>query len=155
MPLPDASSPASAGPRRAAVDAVHVSTAQKIEMIERAVDAGFPKVEVTSFSHPSCSRSLPTRDVLKGLNRRPGASYVVLMPTPGASTAGDLPEGRPRRGRDHPDDLVQRAHNKLNFRMGHDEAMAEHAAIMKRAQRPRDPDHRLRRTVYGCRWPAT
>ena len=31
---------------------VLVSTDDKVEMVQRVIDAGFPKVEVTSFSHP-------------------------------------------------------------------------------------------------------
>jgi hydroxymethylglutaryl-CoA lyase len=124
---------------------VHVSTAQKIEMIERAVDAGFPKVEVTSFSHPKLlSQFADAVDVLKGLHRRPGASYVVLMP----NTRGfDRLEICQKEGHGADEIILMiscsEAHNKLNFRMGHDEAMAEHAAIMKRA-------HGLGIRIIGC-----
>ena len=58
-----------------------VPTAQKIEMIHRIVAAGARKLEVTSFSHP---RLLPqfadAVEVMKGIERKPGVSYVVLMP---------------------------------------------------------------------------
>ena len=124
---------------------VHVSTAQKIEMIERAVDAGFPKVEVTSFSHPKLlSQFADAVDVLKGLRRKAGASYVVLMP----NTRGfDRLEICQKEGHGADEIILMiscsEAHNRLNFRMGHDEAMAEHAAIMKRA-------HALGIRIIGC-----
>jgi hydroxymethylglutaryl-CoA lyase len=124
---------------------VYVPTERKIEMIERAVDAGFPKVEVTSFSHP---RLLPqfadSVEVIKGIRRKPGVSYVVLMP----NTRGfDRLEICQKEGYGADEIILMiscsAAHNKLNFRMDHDEAMAEHAAIMKRA-------HALGIRIIGC-----
>ena len=60
---------------------IQVSTDHKVEMIERVVRAGFKKVEVTSFSHPKLlPQFADAEDVLRRLERRPGVSYLVLMP---------------------------------------------------------------------------
>jgi hydroxymethylglutaryl-CoA lyase len=58
-----------------------VPAATKIALIERLADAGLPAVEATSFVSP---RRLPQLadggEVLRGLRRRPGVAYPVLVP---------------------------------------------------------------------------
>lgn len=124
---------------------VLVSTDDKVEMIDRMTAAGFRKLEVTSFSHP---RLLPqfadAAEVLRRIKRRPGVSYVVLMPNMrGFERLAVCQE----EGYGATEIILMisssEAHNKLNFRMTHPEAMAEHAAIMARA-------HALGIRVIGC-----
>ena len=124
---------------------VLVSTDDKVEMIDRIARAGFPKVEVTSFSNP---RLLPqfadATEVLRRIDRRAGVSYVVLMPN---ARGFDRFEVCQKEGRGADEIILMisssEAHNQLNFRMTHREAMAEHAAIMARA-------HALGIRVIGC-----
>ena len=60
---------------------VLVPTDKKIEMLDRITEAGFKKVEVTSFSHPKLlPQFADCVEVLKGIRRRPGVSHLVLMP---------------------------------------------------------------------------
>jgi hydroxymethylglutaryl-CoA lyase len=129
-----------------------VRTADKVEMIDRCARAGFRKIEVTSFSHPKLLPQFADAvDVLRRIERRPGTSYVVLMPN--------------TRGFDRLEDCVKdgigadeiilmisasERHNQLNFRMTHKEAMAEHAAIMKRAHGLGVRIIGCAGTVYGC-----
>lgn len=58
-----------------------VETADKIAMVDRLSDAGFPVIEVTAFASP---RAIPhLRDaeaVLAGIRRRPGTVYRALVP---------------------------------------------------------------------------
>lgn len=131
---------------------VLVSTDDKIEMIERVVDAGFRKIEVTSFSHP---RLLPqfadAEQVLRRLRRKPGVSYVALMP----NTKGfDRLETCHKEGYGASEIILMistsEKHNQLNFRMTHAEAMAEHAAIMRRAHALGVRVIGCAGTVYGC-----
>jgi hydroxymethylglutaryl-CoA lyase len=121
-------------------------------MIHRIVDAGYQKLEVTSFSHP---RLLPqfadAVEVLRGIDRRPGVSYVVLMP----NTKGfDRFEVCQKEGYGANEIILMisssEKHNWLNFRMNHPEAMAEHAAIMKRAHALGVRVIGCAGTVYGC-----
>jgi len=124
---------------------VLVPTAQKIEMIDRITEAGFQKLEVTSFSHP---RLLPqfadAAEVLRGIRRRPGVSHVVLMPN---ERGFDRLEACQKEGYGAEEIILMisssERHNLLNFRMSHAEAMAEHARIMRRA-------HGLGIRIIGC-----
>lgn len=131
---------------------VLVSTEHKIEMIHRIVDAGFKKLEVTSFSHPKLLPQFADAvEVLKGIDRRPGVSYVVLMP----NTKGfDRMEICQKEGYGASEIILMisssEKHNLLNFRMTHEEAMVEHAAIMKRAHALGIRIIGCAGTVYGC-----
>ena len=131
---------------------VLVSTGHKEKMIERIEDAGFPKLEVTSFSHPKLlPQFADAEEVLKRIRRKPGVSYVVLMP----NTRGfDRLEVCQKDGRGADEIILMisasERHNKLNFRMTHTEAMAEHAAIMKRAYALGIRVIGCAGTVYGC-----
>ena len=129
-----------------------VSTADKVEMINRIVAAGFTKLEITSFSHPKllpqCADAV---DVLRKIDRRSGVSYVVLMP----NTKGfDRLEVCQHEGYGATEIILMisssEQHNLLNFRMTHAEAMAEHAAIMKRAHALGIRVIGCAGTVYGC-----
>ena len=58
-----------------------VSTAVKIELIERLADSGLPSIEVGSFVSPEwVSRMADTADVMAGLAVRGGVRYGVLVP---------------------------------------------------------------------------
>ncbi|MCB0216336.1 MAG: hydroxymethylglutaryl-CoA lyase [Caldilineae bacterium] len=129
-----------------------ISTEHKLEMIGRILDSGVQKLEVTSFSHPKLLPQFADAEaVMHGLERRPGVSYVVLMPNMRGFERLErcLDEGCPA------DEIIlmissSEAHNRVNFRMGHDEAKQAHAAIIRRAK-----DRGLKvigcpGTVYGC-----
>lgn len=124
---------------------VLVPTARKIEMIDRITAAGFKKVEVTSFSHPKLLPQFADGvDVLKGIQRRPGVSHLVLMPN---EKGFDRLEVCQKEGYGADEIILMisssEKHNQLNFRMNHAEAMEEHARVMRRA-------HRLGVRVVGC-----
>jgi hydroxymethylglutaryl-CoA lyase len=129
-----------------------VPTAQKIEMIDRITAAGFRKLEVTSFSNP---RLLPqfadAAEVLRGIQRRPGVSHVVLMPN---ERGFDRLEACQGEGYGAEEIILMisssERHNLLNFKMAHPEAMAEHARIMRRAHRLGIRIIGCAGTVYGC-----
>ncbi len=131
---------------------IQVSTDHKVEMIERAVRAGFKKVEVTSFSHPKLlPQFADAEDVLRRIERRPGVSYLVLMP----NTRGfDRLEACQKEGYGANEIILMisasERHNLLNFRLNHLDAMREHAAIMKRAHAQGIRVIGCAGTVYGC-----
>jgi hydroxymethylglutaryl-CoA lyase len=131
---------------------IHVSTAHKIEMIDRVTAAGFKKVEVTSFSHPKLlPQFADAADVLRGIRRRPGVSHVVLMPN---ERGFDRFEACHEEGFGAEEIILMisssERHNSLNFRMSHAEAMAEHARIMRRAHALGVRVIGCAGTVYGC-----
>lgn len=129
-----------------------VSTADKVEMIDRCARAGFRKIEVTSFSHPArLPQFADAIDVLGRIRRHPGTSYVVLMP----NTRGfDRFEACVKDGIGADEIILMisasERHNQLNFRMTHREAMTEHAAIMTRAHALGVRVIGCAGTVYGC-----
>lgn len=62
-------------------EAALVPTAVKIELVERLAAAGLPVVEATSFVNPKWVPQLADADeVLRGIARRPGVRYPVLVP---------------------------------------------------------------------------
>jgi len=129
-----------------------VPTAHKIEMLNRIIDAGFPKLEVTSFSHPKLLPQFADAvEVLRGVTRRPGVSYVVLMPNMKGFERLAVCQGE---GYGATEIILMisssERHNLLNFRMPIDEAMREHAAIMARAHALGIKVIGCAGTVYGC-----
>jgi hydroxymethylglutaryl-CoA lyase len=131
---------------------VVVPTARKIEMIDAITAAGVPKVEVTSFSHPKLlPQFADAAEVLRGIRRRPGVSHVVLMPN---ERGFDRLEACQAAGFGAEEIILMisssERHNLLNFRMGHVDAMREHARIMERAHRLAIRIIGCAGTVYGC-----
>jgi hydroxymethylglutaryl-CoA lyase len=62
-----------------------VSTATKLELIERLADAGLREIEATSFVSPKWVPQMGDsaevmRELVRGLVRRPGVTYPVLTP---------------------------------------------------------------------------
>ena len=131
---------------------VLVPTARKVEILDRITAAGFPKVEVTSFSHPKLlPQFADAEEVLRGIARRPGVSHVVLMPNERGFDRLERCQGE-GRGAEEIILMISSSerHNLLNFRMAHADAMAEHARIMRRAHRLGIRVIGCAGTVYGC-----
>jgi len=58
-----------------------VSTAQKIELIHRLQDAGVSIIEATAFVSPKwVPQMADNREVMAGIQRKPGVTYPVLVP---------------------------------------------------------------------------
>jgi hydroxymethylglutaryl-CoA lyase len=131
---------------------VIVSTDHKVEMINRIVAAGLPKLEVTSFSHPKLLPQFADAvDVLKRIDRKPGTSYVVLMPNMKGFARLEVCQ-KEGYGADEIILMISSSekHNMLNFRMQIDEAMREHAKIMAGAHALGIRIIGCAGTVYGC-----
>lgn len=129
-----------------------IPTEQKIKMINAIQDAGFKKLEVTSFSHPKLlPQFADCMDVMRGIDRHPDVSYVVLMPNEKGFARFEqcMDEGY---GADEIILMISssESHNKVNFRMTHAEAKESHARIMKRAHEMGVKIIGCPGTVYGC-----
>ena len=60
---------------------VPISTADKIEFVNRLTAAGLPAIEVSAFVHPKwVPHMADAADVLAGITRRPGIRYTALVP---------------------------------------------------------------------------
>jgi len=124
---------------------VLVPAGEKVEMIDRITAAGWKKLEVTSFSHPKLlPQFADAEEVLRRIQRRPGVSHVVLMPN---EKGFDRLETCQKEGYGAEEIILMisssEKHNRLNFRMTHEQAMAEHARIARRS-------HGLGIRVIGC-----
>ena len=131
---------------------VLVSTDHKVEMINRIARAGFKKLEVTSFSHPKLLPQFADAvDVLRRIERVPDVSYVVLMPN---RKGFERLEACQEDGHGADEIILMisssEKHNLLNFRLTIDDAMREHAAIMRRAHAVGIRVIGCAGTVYGC-----
>lgn len=129
-----------------------VPTAQKLEMARRILDSGARKLEVTSFSNPKLlPQFADCVEVLRGIDRRPGVSYVILMPN---EKGCDRFETCQKEGYGADDMILMisasEAHNTVNFRMTHDEAKRSHANMMRRAAALGVRVIGCTGTVYGC-----
>ena len=112
-----------------------VSTVDKIDMIHRIVASGVTKLEVTSFSHPKLlPQFADCVEVLQGIDRREGVSYVVLMPNARGFERFEVCQ-KEGYGADEIILMISssEAHNLANFRMTHEQAKAAHAPLIKRA----------------------
>jgi hydroxymethylglutaryl-CoA lyase len=70
------------GPRDGLQNEPHpVSTADKLTLIDMLSDAGLRSIEATAFVSPKWVPQMADHvDVLRGINRRPGVAYPVLVP---------------------------------------------------------------------------
>jgi hydroxymethylglutaryl-CoA lyase len=129
-----------------------IGTDGKVEMIHRIIASGVRKLEVTSFSHPKLlPQFADCVEVLKRIDRVPGVSYVVLMPN---ERGFDRFETCQKEGYGADEVILMisasEAHNKVNFRMSHDEAKRSHAGLMERAHALGVKVIGCPGTVYGC-----
>lgn len=82
MPLPAKVRIVDVGPRDGLQnEPATVPTATKIELVNRLADAGLPAVEAGAFVSPKwVPQMADSAAVLKGIRRKPGVSYPVLVP---------------------------------------------------------------------------
>ena len=129
-----------------------VSTQHKVEMINRFIDAGVTKLEVTSFSHPKyLPQFADAVDVMKQIKRKDDVSYVVLMPNEKGFDRLEVCQGEGYGA----DEIIlmisaSEGHNQLNFKMPHSDAMSAHAKIMQRSHKLGVKIIGCAGTVYGC-----
>jgi len=129
-----------------------IPTEHKLEMIHRIVDAGVTKLEVTSFSHPKyLPQFADCVEVLRGIERKPGVSYVVLMPN---EKGFDRFEACHKEGYGADEIILMisssEAHNLVNFHLSHDDAKRAHARVIERAKALGVKVIGCPGTVWGC-----
>ena len=82
MKLPSNVNIVEVGPRDGLqAEARFIPTSKKIELVDALSRTGLRKIEVTSFVHPKAIPQLrDAREVLSGIQKRPGITYSVLIP---------------------------------------------------------------------------
>lgn len=109
-----------------------VSTALKIETINRLSQAGISSIEATSFVHPQFVPQMADAEaVMSGITRSPSTSYAVLVPNA---------KGAERALSTHPDQLnmvasASDSHNRANLRRGTFETLEGFRSVVEMAQK--------------------
>jgi hydroxymethylglutaryl-CoA lyase len=124
-----------------------VSTAAKIELIDRLSATGLRTIEATSFVSPKWVPQLAdAAEVYAGIARRPGVRYPVLVPNE---------QGYERARAAGADEIAvftaaSEAFNKANINASIDESLARFAPVLARAKDDGIPVRGYVSTVLGC-----
>jgi hydroxymethylglutaryl-CoA lyase len=108
-----------------------LSTATKLELLDRLADAGHTAIEATSFVSPDAVPQLADADeLMKGLRRRPGVRYPVLVPNE---------RGLERAFAAGADEIAvfvsaSESYSRKNLRRGREEAIVTALAVAARAK---------------------
>lgn len=100
-----------------------VPTDDKVAVISAMVDAGFTKIEATSFAHPKyLPQFADAEEVLRRLPRKPGVHYRAICTTP-RSVERAIQSKQEGYGVDEIAMVISasEAHNKANVGMTHEE----------------------------------
>lgn len=124
-----------------------IPTETKIEMIERLVDAGIRRIEITSFVNPRWIPALADHfEVATRLRRKEGARYTALVPNMRGL------DGASRAGMDEIAIFMAatQSHNRKNINKSTEQALETYAEVVKEAV---DRGMKVRgyvSCVYGC-----
>ena len=124
-----------------------IPTAQKIEFIDRLVDAGVRRIEATSFVSPRAVPQLADAEaVMGGVDRTRGAVLAALVPNKrGALRAADA----------QVDEMVvfvsaSESHNRKNVNREIDESLAGFEDVARVAEEAGIPVHGAISVAFGC-----
>ena len=124
-----------------------VPTAEKIQLINRLSNAGYAKIEVTSFTSPKAIPMLADAEqVMQGITRRPEVEYTALIPNlKGAQRAAEV----------QVDEFnlvmsVSEAHNQANLRMSRTDSAAALDTVIAFANQAGIPSNVSLSTSFGC-----
>ncbi|MGO4221833.1 hydroxymethylglutaryl-CoA lyase [Lysobacter sp. TAF61] len=124
-----------------------VSTADKIELIDRLSATGLRSIEATSFVSPKWVPQLAdATEVLAGIHRRAGVRYPVLVPNE---------QGYARARSAGADEIAvftaaSEEFNRRNINAGIDESLQRFAPVMERARADGVAVRGYVSTVLGC-----
>jgi len=124
-----------------------IPTETKVAMIERLVDAGIKRIEITSFVNPRWIPALADHaEVASQIKRKPGVRYSALVPNMRGL------DGASRAGMDEVAIFMAatQSHNRKNINKSTEQALETYAEVVKEA---RDRGMRVRgyvSCVYGC-----
>ena len=126
-----------------------VPTATKVELVNQLSRTGLHKIEVTSFVSPKAVPMLADADeVLAGIERVPGVTYVALVPNiRGVQNAAAT--------RAKPDEVnavvsASETHNRANINRTHEQSLAELPTMVKVAHEAGLRITMSLSTTFGC-----
>ena len=124
-----------------------IPTAQKIEFIDRLIDSGVPRIEVTSFVSPRAVPQLAdAEEVMRGIDRTRGAVLAALVPNK---------RGALRAAEAEVDEMVvfvsaSESHNRKNVNREIEESLAGFEEAARVAGEAGTPVHGAISTAFGC-----
>ena len=128
-------------------ESAFVPTEEKIALIDRLGEAGYAKIEVTSFTSPKAIPMLADAEaVMKAIKRVPGVEYTVLIPNlKGAERAISV-------GVDEFNLVmsVSEAHNMANLKMGREDSFAALSSVINLAHQNKIAINISLSTSFGC-----
>ena len=129
------------------IEPVFVPTPEKIRLIDALAEAGFSRIEVSSFVSPKAVPALSdAAEVFAGLRRRAGTIYVALVPNP---------KGAERALAAGVDEInlvasVSETHNRANMGMSPEASLQGFARIMETVQGSGVSVNATAATAFGC-----
>jgi hydroxymethylglutaryl-CoA lyase len=131
------------------IEKIFVPTATKVELINQLSRTGLHKIEVTSFVSPKAVPALAdANDVLAGIERVPGVTYVALVPNiRGVQNAAATPK--------KPDEVngvvsASETHNRANINRTHAQSLEELPTMVKVAHEAALKITMSLSTTFGC-----
>jgi hydroxymethylglutaryl-CoA lyase len=131
------------------IEKAFVPTADKIALVDALSATGLAKIEVTSFVSPKLVPALAdANEVLAGIRRAPGVTYVALVPNiRGAQNAAAAPA--------RPDEVngvmsASLTHNRANINRTHDETLGELPTMVRVAHEAGMRLTMSLSTTFGC-----
>ena len=131
------------------IEKAFVPTPTKIEVVNQLSRTGLHKIEVTSFVSPKAVPALSdANDVLAGIERVPGVTYVALVPNlRGVHNAAAAPK--------RPDEVngvvsASETHNRANINRTHEQSLAEMPGMVKAAHEAGLKITMSLSTTFGC-----
>ena len=124
-----------------------IPTAQKIEFIDRLVDAGVPRIEATSFVSPRAVPQLADAEkVMRGVDRSRGAVLAALAPNK---------RGALRAAEAAVDEMVvflsaSESHNRKNVNREIEASLAGFEDVARVADEAGIPVHGAISVAFGC-----
>ncbi len=131
------------------IEKVFVPTATKVELINQLSRTGLHKIEVTSFVSPKAVPALADADqVLAGIDRVPGVTYVALVPNVRGVQNAAAAAGKP-------DELnavvsASETHNRANINRTHEQSRAELPTMVRAAHAAGMKITMSLSTTFGC-----
>lgn len=131
------------------IEKAFIPTATKVSLIDELSATGLARIEVTSFVSPKAVPALAdANEVLAGIARRPGVTYVALVPNVrGAQNAAAAAK--------RPDEVngvlsASETHNRANINRTHGESLAELPTMVKVAHGAGMRMTMSLSTTFGC-----
>ena len=128
-------------------EGIFIPTEEKIALIDRLSNAGYAKIEVTSFTSPKAIPMLADAEaVMQGITRVPGVEYTVLIPNlKGAERAIAV-------GVDEFNLVmsVSEAHNQANLKMSREDSFKGLSSVIDLAHANKTAVNISLSTSFGC-----